>query len=689
MPFLNSKKIVKHISILVLFLVFLLPQISSADTNFSPDKYPRLANYFLKWNMSDADAKEVAKWDLAVLDPQPEIFNPNAIKIIRETNPKIKLIAYISAAEIPSAAKDYSPENIWRQMYDLVDENNWWLRDQAGNHVSFWPGNWLVNVSEETKSDVMGKRWSSVLPELINQKLMGKNNWDGIFFDNTWEDITWINNSNIDINNDGQNDSSVFINSRWQDGMNKLFSQARNLFGSGKIMLANGSDFYNQYLNGRMYENFPSVAGGWPGVLSLYTKKNTGYEPFGSIINANAGNTDGQNNWQRFRFGLASTLLGDGLYSFDRGDETHHELWWYDEYNTFLGQPVAPIKNLLNGSDKINTGVWQRDFTNGIAIVNSTGQNQSVELNGEYEKIHGTEDTKTNDGSIVTSVDLQANDGLILLRPIEKIIGQAYTNASFVRVFDSLGQSIRNGFFAYDSSFRGNATILSTDIDHDGQTENIVAEGKKITIYDSNNKPRYSFLPYGGNYSGNINFALGDLDNNGFNEIVTGAAKGGPHIRIFNHQGKLINPGFFAFDKKSKGGVTVAIGDINGDGRKEIIAGAGTNALPQIKTFTAQGKLLNTFLAYEKGFKGGVNVAAGDIDGKGKDEIITSKGPGGEPLVKIFSGQGKTLNFGFYVFDRTSRGGARVIAYDLDGNGRAEILANRTNVFTTAIINNQ
>jgi len=575
-------------------------------------------------------------------------------------------------------------KHLWPDIYDTVNKNNWWLYDSQGGHVNYWPNTWMVNITATEQAT--GANWPDYFSNYINQKIISTGLWDGIFFDNSFDDVSWVGNGQIDINRDGQADNSDSLNGQWRAAMNKIFTQSRNLMGAEKIFIANSSSYYNQYLNGRLYEHFPDFSNGWTAGTNEYLTKKNGYAPATFIINRK-GNNSG--DYTSLRYGLASALLGDGLYSFDGGAETHSQIWWFDEYNTWLGQPVAAIKNLRTGGTGIKEGVWQRDFANGIVVVNSTDKNETIDLGAEYERIHGDQDKATNDGRIIASLELPPRDGALLLRPIEKIISQTYTNASFVRVFNSVGQSIRNGFFAYNSSFHGNANILSADIDHDGQTENIVAEGKKITIYDSSNKPRQSFLPYGDNYSGNINFAIGDLDKNGFDEIVTGAAKGGPHIRIFNYQGKLVNPGFFAFDKKSKGGVTVAIGDINGDGRKEIITGAGANILPQIRIFDAKGKLLNTFLVYEKGFKGGVNVATGDIDGDRKDEIITGKGPSGEPLVKVFSGQGKTLNFGFYAFDRTSRGGVRVIAYDLDGNGRAEILANRTNVFTTAIINNQ
>ncbi|GAI33319.1 unnamed protein product, partial [marine sediment metagenome] len=87
--------------------------------------------------------------------------------------------------------------------------------------------------------------------------------------------------------------------------------------------------------------------------------------------------------------------------------------------------------------------------------------------------------------------------------------------------------------------------------------------------------------------------AIADLNGDGIKEIVTGAGVGGgPHIRVFNRFGDLINPGFFAYNKKFRGGVNVAVGDLNNDGKEEIVTGAGVGGGPQVRIFDLFGKLL-------------------------------------------------------------------------------------------------
>ncbi len=80
----------------------------------------------------------------------------------------------------------------------------------------------------------------------------------------------------------------------------------------------------------------------------------------------------------------------------------------------------------------------------------------------------------------------------------------------------------------------------------------------------------------------------------------------------------------------------VAGGDVNGDGRDDIITGADEGGGPHVQVVTLQSTgpaMLSTFFAYDIGFTGGVRVGAADIDGDGRAEILTGAGPGHGPHV--------------------------------------------------------
>lgn len=187
---------------------------------------------------------------------------------------------------------------------------------------------------------------------------------------------------------------------------------------------------------------------------------------------------------------------------------------------------------------------------------------------------------------------------------------------------------------------------------------------------------RQAFFAYHQKFMGGGTVAVGDLGTDGVNEIVTGAGVGGsPHIRVFRSDGSFMSQ-FYAYDQTLKSGVNVAMGDADGDGRDEIVTAPQYGGGPQVRVFNGQGKSKGTtgFYAYDEAFTGGVNIAVGDVNGDGTAEIVTGNGEGGSSQVRVFSGSGQWKGLDFFPFPEDSRGGVSVAVGNVDGGAESEII---------------
>jgi hypothetical protein len=251
-----------------------------------------------------------------------------------------------------------------------------------------------------------------------------------------------------------------------------------------------------------------------------------------------------------------------------------------------------------------------------------------------------------------------------------------------VKVFNPVTGAVVLDFLAYSPFFTGGVRVAMGDINGDGVPDVITAPGQgggpDIRIFDGRNGALIGeFLAYGPFFQGGVFVAVGDLNGTGHPEIITGPDQGGgPDVRVFDGTTHALVREFLAYGPFFVGGVRVAAGDVNGDGKADIITGAGPSGSPNVEVFSgADNAVLFNFDAYGPFFTGGVYVAAGDVNGDGHADIITGAGPTGGPNVQVFSGADGTLLQSFLALNSTFSGGVRVAAGNFTGSGNADIVA--------------
>ena len=206
----------------------------------------------------------------------------------------------------------------------------------------------------------------------------------------------------------------------------------------------------------------------------------------------------------------------------------------------------------------------------------------------------------------------------------------------------------------------------------------------------------YAFHPYGPAYRGTVNVAVGDLTGDGIDDIATTTGAGTGRLRVFDGlTGERARIGPFAKEKALFNGTTdrgafVAIGDLDGDGRNEVIAGT---ALRGGKVRVLDGETgravpvsptgARMLLPFSSTFTGGVRVAAGDVNGDGLADVIAGQAFDGARVKVYASEPGASPRIGsapivnFKVGPTGYQGGVTLAVTDHDGDGAADLIVGR------------
>ena len=253
-----------------------------------------------------------------------------------------------------------------------------------------------------------------------------------------------------------------------------------------------------------------------------------------------------------------------------------------------------------------------------------------------------------------------------------------------IRTYTATGRLLKD-ILAFEKAFTGGVQVSVADLGDDGSSEIIVTpnSGRRgdVRIFRQDGSSISSFLPYGSAYRDGLNVTVADVDGNGPMEIITAKQKGTPNVRVFGYKGGRFTQVFKEFNgnvASYRNGVNLAAGDLNGDGKDEIItapAGSGANTL---RVFQLQSGVMKNIASRTNALAGtGLSLATADLANDGSAEIIVSPRSNGTPTLRTYGLRGTTLaqyRKDSLAYRTLERSGVRLSAVDLNADGKDDVV---------------
>jgi hypothetical protein len=149
--------------------------------------------------------------------------------------------------------------------------------------------------------------------------------------------------------------------------------------------------------------------------------------------------------------------------------------------------------------------------------------------------------------------------------------GLAYLGTPTVSIIDPASGTVVRQFDVYEQGFMGGVQTAIHDVDNDGRDEIVVAPGRgrvgEIRVFDLDGEemPEYRITPFGSSFLSGVNIALGDVDGDGMKDLIAGQAAGSTvsiHLGVVSGWESTPFRRYTPYGTMHLAGVSVAAADI-------------------------------------------------------------------------------------------------------------------------------
>jgi uncharacterized delta-60 repeat protein len=340
-----------------------------------------------------------------------------------------------------------------------------------------------------------------------------------------------------------------------------------------------------------------------------------------------------------------------------------------------VNNDVFILRLLPNGqNDPLYNGNGRRFYDLTVSGIRED-EARAVALGVDGIVVAGFRDTATADGTDVTLLRVVRDDWVI--------VAPDAGGPPTVRIFTPTGTLLYQ-FNAFAPAFKGGVRVAAADVNGDTVPDILCAPAKGgprvIQVFDGFTlQLDHSVTVYPSTFTPSFNFVLGDVLGDNAPELIV-APEGGaqPIVKIFDPVTGALIKSIRVFGTTATHGVRLVTGNTDLAGKRELIVSQGVGGQPLVRVFNAEtGALVQQIQVFAPTFTAGVFVAAGNVNSDGREDLIVSAG-GGAPVVKVFSvvvPGSPTLLKAHRPFPNSFTTGVRIAAFPLADGGTKVIAA--------------